>query len=52
VLPGIAAGLELVETAANPATTIRARMDERSSDFIWGGLLFFSQGVLGGLRLS
>ena len=29
------------EIAANPAKTTSARMDERSSDFIWGGLLIF-----------
>jgi len=34
VLPGMTWGVEPLETAANPAHTIKARMDERSSDFI------------------
>jgi hypothetical protein len=42
VLPGIVKDVELAETAAIPAKTTKARMDERSNDFIWGGLLFLS----------
>ena len=52
VVPGALKLVEGAETAAYPAKTTRAMMDERSSDFI-GEVSYFSlKGVLGGLRLS
>jgi len=44
--PGIAEGVESVEIAANPATTISARMDERRSDFMGRSPIFLSKGFL------